>query len=72
MRDRTVVIDGGRIAHIEPAATTGIPADADVMNAAGRSSSSRVTLPVGPPEVSLASTQGWVLGCATMAMVTMR
>ncbi|MDF2773519.1 MAG: imidazolonepropionase [Geminicoccaceae bacterium] len=36
MQDRTVLIDGDRITQIGPAATTAIPADADVVDATGR------------------------------------
>ena len=36
VQDQTVVIDRGRITHIGPAATTAIPADADVVDATGR------------------------------------
>ena len=36
MHDRTVVTDGDRITHIGPAATTAIPADAEVVDATGR------------------------------------
>jgi hypothetical protein len=36
LADQTIVIDRGRITHIGPAATTAVPADADVMDATGR------------------------------------
>ena len=36
LQDQTVVIDRGRITHIAPAATTVLPADADVVDATGR------------------------------------